>query len=430
MTVDLRPRAPRAATTERAAAARPWYRSVGRDAWKSLFAAQAGWMLDSMDFVIYLMAIPTLQRAFDFGPETAGLLATVALLTSAVGGAVFGYLADRIGRTRALMLTILVYSGCSLGTATATSLAQLLFWRALLGFGMGGEWSSGAVLVSETWPAEHRGKAIGIMQSGWALGYILAAGLAALLLPTLGWRWLFAAGILPALLVLWIRREVRDPGLWTRRPPRERRPTLTVLFQPLHLRRTAIAVVMSAAVMFGYWGLFTWLPSFLASPLDQGGAGLGLVKSTAWIVPMQLGAFAGYLTFGFISDRLGRRPSFIAFLLTAATLAPLYGYGAREPALLMLLGPFLGFAGHGYFSLFGAQLAELFPTSIRATAQGFTYNAGRAVSALSPFVIGSLARRHGIGPALALTSAFFVAGALLVLLLPETRGRSLDDASE
>jgi len=381
-------------------------------------------MLDALDFVIYLMAIPTLQQVFGFATDTAGLLATVALFTSAVGGIFFGWVADRIGRRRALTLTILVYSFASLGSATATSLAALMAWRALLGIGMGGEWSAGAALVAETWPDEHRGKAIGIMQSGWALGYILAAGLAALLLPTLGWRWLFAAGVLPALLTLWIRRHVREPAVWT---ARKQTAGLRLLLTPALRGRTLVAVAMSAAVMFAYWGLFTWVPSFLASPIEQGGAGLGLVRSAAFIVPTQLGAFAGYLSFGFVSDRVGRRPAFVAFLVAAAVLVPLYGLVARSPVLLLALGPLLGFAGHGYFSLFGAQLAELFPTSIRATAQGLVYNSGRAISALAPFVIGTLAKTRGIGSALGLTSAFFVLGAVLVLFLPETRGRSLDD---
>ena len=402
----------------------PWYRCVSRDAWHALFAAQAGWMLDALDFVIYLMAIPTLQQVFGFDTGTAGLLATVALLTSAAGGILFGWLADRIGRRRALTLTILVYSLASLGSATAATLAAFMAWRALLGFGMGGEWSAGAALVSETWPAEHRGKAVGIMQSGWALGYILAASLAVLLLPTLGWRWLFAAGVLPALLTLWIRRHVREPAVWT---ARRGSGGLRLLLAPGYRGRTAVAIAMSSAVMFAYWGLFTWVPSFLASPVEKGGAGLGLVKSLAFIVPTQLGAFAGYLSFGFVSDRLGRRPAFVAFLAAAAVVVPVYGLGARSPALLLALGPLLGFAGHGYFSLFGAQLAELFPTSIRATAQGLVYNSGRAVSALAPYVIGALARTRGIGPALALTSGFFVLGAVFVLLLPETRGRALDE---
>jgi MFS family permease len=416
-----------ATSSQAAPSGEPWYRGATSEQWRALLAAMLGWMLDSFDFVIYLMAITTLQQEFKFGKDTAGLLASVALFTSAAGGLVFGILADRLGRVRALMATILIYSLCSLGTATSQNLAQLIVWRAVLGLGMGGEWSSGAVLVSEVWPAEHRGKAIGIMQSGWAIGYILAAVAAAAILPTLGWRWLFAAGVLPALLVLWVRKGLHEPEVWARRQ-HEVRPSRT---DEAHIRtlivRTVLAIVLTSAVMFGYWGLFTWLPAFLASPVEQGGAGMSIIKSTGWIIPMQTGAFLGYASFGFVSDRVGRKLSFFIYLVGAAVLVPVYGRMATNPAALMALGPLLGFFGHGYFSLFGAMLAELFPTSVRASLQGLTYNAGRGLSALAPATIGILAERHGIGPALALTSAFFVAGALLILLMPETRGKQLED---
>ena len=187
------------------------------------------------------------------------------------------------------------------------------------------------------------------------------------------------------------------------------------------------ASLLSAAVMFGYWGLFTWVPTFLAGPVEQGGAGLGLVKSAGWIVPMQLGAFAGYLSFGFFADRFGRRPSAAVFLVAAAALVPLYGGLARTPLALLALGPLLGFFGHGYFSVFGALLAELFPTAVRGTAQGLAYNSGRALSAAAPTVIGALSIRHGLGTALGATSAFVLAGALLLALVPETRGRELPE---
>src|SRR4051794_6060936 len=168
-----------------------WYRTITREQWRALFAALIGWMLDAMDFVLYLMTITTLQKEFpEFNDRHAGLLTTVTLLTSATGGLVFGVVADRVGRTRALTATILIFSLCSLGAATSQTWVQLAVYCCLLGFGMGGAWASGAVLVSETWPAEHRGKAIGIMQSGWALGYIPAALLSLVVLPTLGWRWL------------------------------------------------------------------------------------------------------------------------------------------------------------------------------------------------------------------------------------------------
>jgi MFS family permease len=301
--------------------------------------------------------------------------------------------------------------------------AQLVLWRALVGIGLGGEWAAGSVLVAESWPAEHRGKAIGLMQSGWAIGYILAALLAAAVLPAWGWRPLFALGILPALFTVWIRRNVPEPRMW--RPSPVRAANLGTLFRAPLARRTLIATAMTTSVLFAYWGLFTWIPGYLASPVEAGGAGMSVVRSTAWIVPMQVGAFFGYTLFGFLADRFGRRPVFLAFVLAAAALVPVYGMQARSQAALMALGPLVGFFGHGFFSVFGAMLAELFPSRIRATAQGLCYNVGRGLSALAPATIGALADSHGIGSALAFTSVFFAAGGAIVWLLPETRGEAL-----
>jgi MFS family permease len=407
--------------------ATPWYRTITRAQWRVLIAAKLGWMLDAMDFLLYVMAIGRLKTAFGFDDATAGLLGTLTLIASAGGGILFGVIADRIGRARALMGTILIFSACSLGAATSQTLLQLMIWRIVLGIGMGGEWASGAVLVSETWPAEHRTKAISIMQSGWALGYIMAALLAALVLDVLplgpsAWRWLFAAGLLPAMLTLWIRRKVPEPEAWTKRVKvTVVRNPFAALFGAEFRRRTILATLLSAAVQFANWGLFFWLPSFLATPVERGGAGMSIVRSAAWIIPTQLGAYAGYLSFGFIAARLGRRRTFIAYVLTAAVLVPIYGQMARSPFILLALGPVLGFVGYGYFSLFGSFLAELFPTHLRATGQGLTYNLGRGMGALAPYTIGYLATlpRVGIGSALALTSAFFVAGAMLILAFPE-----------
>ncbi len=406
---------------------RRWYSTISPEQWRTLIAAMLGWMLDAMDFVLYVMALTTLQKEFKYSSDIAGLLSSVALVTSAFGAMVFGVLADRVGRTRALMATIITYSLCSLGTATSQNFVQLMIWRGLLGLGLGGEWSSGAALVSETWPAEHRGKAIGIMQSGWAIGYMLAALLTAAILPTLGWRWLFVIGVLPALVVFWIRKGVPEPPVWAEQPKpksRGKNPLADILGRDL-IARTVKATLVTGLVMFGYWGLFTWLPAFLESPVERGGAGLGIVKSMGWIIPMQAGAFFGYLSFGFVSDRIGRRPAFIVYLIGAAILVPIYGQMARSPLALMALGPLLGFFGHGYFSLFGVMLAEIYPTRARATGQGFVYSTGRALSALGPYTIGAIAANRGLGSALALTSFFFLAGALMVLTLPEGRGQKL-----
>ena len=307
-------------------------------------------------------------------------------------------------------------------------------WRALLGIGMGGEWASGAVLVGETWPAAHRNKAISIMQSGWAIGYILAAVLAALILGAPGataeqWRWLFVVGVLPAVFTLWIRRYVREPEAWKRRSAEAARVNpFKVIFGTRLAGRALLIILLGSTVQFAYWGIFFWLPAFLARPIDQGGAGMGVVGSLGWIIPVQIGAYLGYLTFGFIADRLGRRPTFVLFMLAAAVLVPVYGQMARSPITLMLLGPVLGYFGHGYFSVFGSLVAEQFPAAVRATGQGTTYNIGRMAGAIAPYTIGAIATLPGIGIGLALgvTSAFFLLGALLIFTLPDRSGQPLE----
>jgi MFS family permease len=311
---------------------------------------------------------------------------------------------------------------------------QLLFWRAVLGIGMGGEWASGAVLVSETWPAHLRNRAISIMQSGWALGYMMASISAAVILgsPSLGdeaWRWLFVLGVVPAFFTLWIRRFVREPDSWHRRASTSGGPSpFAVIFGPTLLKRTLLIIALGSAVQFANWGLFFWLPAFLARPVTQGGAGMGIVGSLPWIIPVQLGAYFGYLTFGFIADKIGRRQAFVLYMLAAALLVPIYGQMARSPFVLLLLGPLIGYFGYGYFSMFGGFVAELYPLAVRATGQGTSYNIGRMAGAIAPYTIGVLATQPGIGIGLALsvTSAFFLLAAALVFTLPNRSGEALE----
>jgi MFS family permease len=401
-----------------------WRHQITREQWRTLFAAQLGWMLDAMDVMLYSFALTAVRAEFHLSSAAAGALAAAPLVTSAIGGMLFGWLSDRYGRARALTWSILVFSAFTGLTATARTVPELVFWRAIVGIGLGGEWAAGSVLVAETWPAAHRGKAIGLMQSAWAIGYMLAAILAAAVLPAWGWRPLFMLGILPALVTLWIRRGIAEPPKW-RESHRSIAGAMGALFRP-PLRGTVLLVAtLCSSVLFGYWGLFTWLPAYLSSPIERGGAGLSVVKSSAWIVPLQVGAFFGYISFGFFSDRVGRRPAFLTFVLMSAALVPVYGLLGRNAALLMALGPLVGYFGHGYFSVLGAMMAELFPAAVRTTAQGFCYNIGRAIAGLAPVTVGALADEWGVGAALGFTSIFFAAGAGLMLLLPETRGVEL-----
>jgi len=288
---------------------------------------------------------------------------------------------------------------------------------------MGGEWSCGSVLVAESWPAEHRGKAMGLMQSGWAIGALFAAALSAIVLGRYGWRALFLIGALPAILAFFVRRSVAEPEVWQQR---SREPSSWFeMFGPQFVRRTLIATLLASSVLVAFWGVTSWLPAFLGSPVSEGGAGLSVTKSAAWLIALQAGAFFGYVSFGWIADRIGRRPAFTFFMIAATILVPLFAFKARTPATLLILGPLLGFFAHGYFSLFGAMLAELFPTRIRASAQGFCYNAGRLVSAAAPFAIGAAALTYGLAVVIATTSLFFAIGGGLVWLLPETMGSEL-----
>ncbi len=402
-------------------------RALSEPRWLALWAAMLGFMLDAMDVLLYVFALNRIRVEFGLTNAQAGLVASATLVASAAGGILAGLMADRIGRQKTLIYTILVYSLASGGAATSRGLADLLFWRGVIGLGLGGEWSAGAVLVAESWPSEHRAKAIGFMQSGWALGYMLAAGVSAVVLPRFGWRALVLVGVLPALLTVAIRRKVREPEIWRRRGSGGRPGDL---FRPPLRRRTLVATALATAVLFAYWGLFTWLPGFLSAAPEEGGAGLTIVRTSGWVFAMQGGALAGYLCFGFLADRFGRRPAFVGYVAGAALLTPIYGKlpawtGTDAETWLLVLGPAIGFLGTGYFSLFGALLAELYPTQLRGAGQGFTYNFGRAFSALAPFAVGAVADRKGLGTALALNSGFFLLAAALIFALPETRRTDL-----
>lgn len=402
-----------------------WPDHLTRAERRSLIAGGLGWMLDAMDVMLYSMVLTHLMRDLGMGKGTAGLLNSLTLLASAIGGLFFGFLADRVGRTRSLMLSILVYSIASGACGLSSTIQQLATLRFILGLGMGGEWTTGAALIAETWPAEHRGKALGLMQSTWAIGEMIAAGVVALFLPRFGWRAVFFVGVLPALIVFWIRRDVPESSIWLAQRETRKAGSLRLLWRKDLRRNGLLATAMNACGMFGYWGLFTWIPAYLSLPPEQGGRGLDLMKTTTWLVIMGIGKWLGYALFGFFADSAGRRRAYVTYLLVATALVPLYGI-ATTPLWLLVLGPFVAFFGTGFFSGFSAVASELFPTEIRATAMGLSYNIGRGLSAAAPAIVGLLANRFGLGSAFFLQAAAFFAAALLALALPETKGRKLE----
>jgi len=422
-----------------------WWRDGTPEGRRALIAAGLGWMLDAFDVMLWALLVTDLMAYFALTPPQAGLLGSIALLASAVGGIGFGVIADRFGRTRALMGSILVYSVFTFLCGLSQTVTQLALCRIGLGLGMGGEWASGAALVAETWSARDRGKALGLMQSAWAIGYGGAAAVTGLVKPAYGWRAVFFVGVLPALLTLWIRRGVSEPAIWRGlgpglRPAPSPGPSsgpspgpsrgprrglgLGEVFAGGRLRLTLIVTLMNACTLFAWWGFNLWLPGYLSLPAAKGGVGLDASTMASFVVAMQVGMWFGYVTFGYVGDLIGRRRAYVIYLIAAAALILIY-VSVRAPLPLLLLGPFVAFFATGYYSGFGAVTAEIYPTAIRATAQGLTYNTGRIASAAAPFAVGTLAQTHGFGTALSICSAAFLLAALCWLWIPETRGRPL-----
>jgi MFS family permease len=407
---------------------------------RTLLAAAMGWALDAFDAMLYSLVLAMLMRDLGMSKTVAGSLGTLTLLASGIGGVLFGFLADRIGRKQALMASIFTYSICSFASGLATSIAMLAVARFVLGLGMGGEWNTGATLVAETWPNELRAKAISIVQSSWALGFAAAALVAGPVARYYGWRAVFFVGIFPALITLWIQRSVPESEMWrthkragsggstndvggvvTNYVPMK----FSVIFRAPYGKQTFALLFFNFFGMFAWWGLFTWLPPYLSLPVEQGGRGFGVMGMTTLMVVLNLcGMFPGYASFGWVADHLGRRRTFLIYTLTAALLIPFYAM-ARSQAVLLVLGTLVAFFGTGIFSGSGIMGSEIFPTAVRARALGFTYNGARTMSSLAPLVIGRVGQTKGLSWAFFVCAAGYLLAALMTTLLPETKGKNL-----
>jgi MFS family permease len=406
----------------------------------TLLAAALGWMLDAFDAMLYALVLTYVMRDLGMSRQTAGFLYTLTLLASGIGGLFFGFLADRIGRKRALTLSILTYSICSFASGLSTSVLMLATFRFILGLGMGGEWNTGAALVAETWPDELRTKAIALVQSSWAIGYALAALVAGVVLRYANWRMVFFVGILPALVTLWIRKGVPESDMWNehrlaqqeeRLEPRGAMGTrgndsFLAVFRAPYGKSTFILLLLNFFGLFAWWGLFTWIPPYLSLPIAQGGRGFGAMRTATLLIVLNLfGMFPGYISFGWVADYLGRRKTFMLYLFAAAILVPLYAV-ARSQVALLLLGTVVAFFGTGFFSGSGLIGSEIFPTRLRARALGFTYNGARALSCVAPWVIGWVGQAKGLSGAFYLCGVAFLLASIMATQLPETKGRSLE----
>jgi MFS family permease len=426
---------------------------------RTLLAAFLGWMLDAFDAMLYALVLTYVMRDLGMSKATSGFLQTLTLLASGIGGLFFGFLADRIGRKRALMSSILTYSICSFFSGLSTTVAMLAVCRFILGLGMGGEWNTGATLVAETWSDELRAKAIALVQSSWAIGYALAALVAGVVLRYANWRIVFLVGILPAIVTLWIRRRVPESQMWLDHreathpdihvatqendgvggsrtevsalhdrvvfdPPAN--DSFFLIFRAPYRKSTFVLLLLNFFGLFAWWGMFIWIPPYLSLPIAQGGRGFSLLRTATLLIVLNLlGMFPGYISFGWVADYLGRRKSFALYLFAAAVLVPIYA-GARSPSALLVLGTMVAFFGTGFFSGSGLIGSEIFPTPLRARALGFTYNGARAMSCVSPWIIGWVGQAQGLRSAFYLCGAAFLLASVMATQLPETKGKKLE----
>ncbi|MDR7296962.1 MFS family permease [Pelomonas aquatica] len=396
---------------------------------RTLTATFAGYAVDGFDYMIYTFLIPTLIMAWGMSKAEAGYIATGALLTSAVGGWAAGVLADRFGRVRVLQWTVLWFAAFTALSGFTSSFEQLFFTRAMQGFGMGGEWAVGSVLIAETINARHRGKASGLVQSSWAVGWAASAlafwGMYSVLPAETAWKVLFWIGILPAFLILYIRRNLDEPAVY--RAERERvqrtgqRSSFLRIFSPALLRQTLLASLLAAGMQGAYYSVTTWLPTFLKTERH-----LSVLGTSGYLLVLIGGSFAGYLTSAWLSDAIGRRRCFILFAVMGGALVLSYTQMPITDGVMLVLGFPLGFFLSGIFSGMGAFLSELFPSDVRGSGQGFSYNFGRAVGAICPALIGHFSTTHPLGQTLGWMAALCY-GVVIVaaLALPETRGREL-----
>ncbi|MBR0757180.1 MFS transporter [Bradyrhizobium jicamae] len=406
-----------------------FYRDMNLQERRTFWACASGWALDGMDFMIYPLVIGSIITLWKVDAGTAGLAGTVTLLSSAVGGWLGGYLSDRIGRVKTLQLTILWFSFFSLVCAVVQNFDQLLIARALLGLGFGGEWAAGAVLMGEAIRAQYRGRAVGSVQSGWAVGWGLAvlsqAVLFSLLPAESAWRWMFVIGALPALLVFYLRRYVTEPEISAAARAQHQAagtgPALWEIFHGSILKTTLLASLVGTGMQGGYYAITFWVPRFLTTERK-----LSVVGSTGYLATLIIGSFVGYLVGAWLADRIGRRNLFLIFSLGAIAVVLLYTQLPLSNEVLWVLGFPLGFFASGYFSGMGAFLTELYPTRLRGSGQGFCYNFGRGVGALFPFLVGALSTTTSLANAIAIFAvAAYGVFFLAAYALPETRGRVL-----
>jgi MFS family permease len=402
-----------------------WFTDLSKSEKRTFWACFGGWGLDAMDTQMYALTIPTLIALWGMTKGQAGILGTTVLIMAAIGGWMAGILADRFGRVKVLQFTIAWFSFFTLLSAFTHSFWQMLFTRSLQGIGFGGEWAVGAVLISETINPLVRGRVVGALQAGWAIGYGIAVLVSTLLfsyLPQdLAWRVFFGLGILPSLLILWIRRNIEEAPVFVEARPKAKSGNLWAVFDGANRSTTLKAILLTFGIYGGNYVMITWLPAYLKLVLH-----LSIAHVGGYLAINILGSFTGAFLNGWMADAFGRRKTFMIIACCQAIAVAVYTLTPINLTATLILGFVLGTLQSGTAAGTGAYIAELFPTGIRGSAQGLCGNAGRALGAIMPTMVGILSSNMKLGAAMGLCacSTYFLV-VVAAFLLPETRGRDL-----
>ena len=403
-----------------------WYKSGTAQQKKTFWACYSGWALDSFDMQMFSFLLPALTVVWGLSKAEVGLLGTVALIVTAIGGWGAGILSDRYGRARILVLAIIWFTLFGVLAGFAQSYQQLLVFRTLQGLGFGGEWAVGAALMAEVIDPRHRGKAMGYVQSGFALGWALAVLVATLLLAWLphdmAWRVAFWSGVIPATIVLFIRRHVKDSAVFERaRQSRAPKASLASVLDRKYARSLTLSSVLVIGLQAGCYAILVWLPSLLNQRK------VAAASMIVTVLIMAVGSFCGFVAAADLSDRIGRRPTLISLAVCAWVVTAGYMFLPLNTGLATVLSFLVGFSAIGMFAALGPFLSEMFPTHVRTTCMGFAYNVGKSVGAGSVVDVGVLSTHIGLANAMGTFCLGAYAIAVFgILLLPETRGIAIE----
>ena len=408
-----------------------WYQEITPYQWRVLLCACLGWALDIMDGYLYaIILFPAMSDLLGTTQSSVigwygGIVLSIFMIGWALGGLIFGPIADRYGRAKTMALTILIYAGFTGLCAIAGSWQELAFYRFMTGLGIGGEWSAGAALIAESWPERSRAKAAGIMQSCGGIGFLLAS-LLYLVIGPYGWRWVFALGILPAVVAFYIRRSLAEPDRWVQAKV-ENQPLRVIFKQPMR-RDVLVGTGLAVIATFGYQGAIQWVPSWISAMLYAQGTKTVIPQVSLITTVLNFGGMAGCLIFPFVAERLGRKHALLSYFLGALVFVPTTFFLAQTFIQALVVSPLMGFFAAGVFAGFAIYFPELFPTAVRATAQGFCYNFARIVSAFAPIAVGAIVSAYGsFAPAIAIVSLVYVLGLIVLIYARETKGQALPE---